>query len=112
MSPIDGEKDNDEDFKDIDEDPTKKAFFADIGDMEEEIAADAYDLVEHAVSLIESRFFDDAIEVLRQAIGLYDQIGHQGDIDAINAKISEIYLFKEKAFKEEAVSDPKLRKIM
>ncbi|MHA1147235.1 MAG: hypothetical protein ACTSR8_03225 [Promethearchaeota archaeon] len=104
MCPINGEEKDGKDFEELEEDPTRKAFFADMGDIEQEIVAEAYDLVEHAVSLIESRFFDDAIEILRQAIGLYDQIGRQAEINAVNDKISEIYLFKEQAFKEEVVS--------
>ena len=81
-------------------DLTKDAFFSDMENMEEEIASEAYSIVEHALSLIQSGFFDDAIEVLRQAIGLYQQINREAEIDALKAKIADIYVMKEQAFKE------------
>ncbi|NHJ22456.1 MAG: hypothetical protein EAX91_16035, partial [Candidatus Lokiarchaeota archaeon] len=81
-------------------DPTKKAFFSDMEDMEEEIAAEAIELVQHALSLVATQFYDDSIEILKQAIGLYAQINKLAEIDALNNKISEIYLLKEKAFRE------------
>jgi hypothetical protein len=81
-------------------DPTKKAFFSDMEDMEEEIAAEAIELVRHALSLLATQFYDDSIEILRQAIGLYAQINKLAEIDALNNKISEIYLLKEKTFRD------------
>ncbi|MFX0011485.1 MAG: hypothetical protein ACFE9R_14325, partial [Candidatus Hermodarchaeota archaeon] len=86
--------------KEIEGDPTKKAFFSDMEDMEEEIAAEAIELVQHALSLVATQFYDDSIEILRQAIGLYAQINKLAEIDALNNKISEIYLLKEKAFRD------------
>ena len=68
--------------------------------FEEEIASEALELVRHALSLIESRFYDDSIEILRKAIGLYTKINKVAEIDALNSKISEIYLLKEKVFRE------------
>jgi hypothetical protein len=94
------EKDNNQKFNDNNPDPTKVAFFSDMGNMEEEIASEAIELVTHALSLIEARFYDDSIEILRQAIGLYDQINKIAEVDALNNKISEIYLLKEQSFRE------------
>jgi len=79
-------------------DLTKDAFFSDMEDIEEEIASEAYNIVEHALSLIESGYLDDAIEVLRQAIGLYEQINREAEINALKAKIEEIYILKEQIF--------------
>ncbi len=93
--------------KEIDEDgfdPTKEAFFSDLMEMEEDIASEAYALAEHAMELIETQFYDDAIEVLRQAIGIYTQINREEEIKAINNKISEIYLLKEQVFRESEIT--------
>ena len=81
-------------------DPTKDAFFSDLMGMEEEVAAEAYELVEHALHLVDTKYFDDGVEILRQAIGLYSQINRDDEIKAINEKISEVYLLKEQAFRE------------
>ncbi|MFX1386384.1 MAG: hypothetical protein ACFE9M_04130, partial [Promethearchaeota archaeon] len=94
------EEDFEEEFDDEELDLTKDAFFSNLMEMEEEIAGEAYELVEHAINLIESKFYDDSIEVLRQAIGLYTQINREQEIKAINEKISEIYVLKEKEFRE------------
>ena len=98
------EEKREEDFeREFDEegfDPTKEAFFADMMDVEEEIASEAYELVEHAINLIGSQYNDDGIEVLRQAIGLYTQINKGEEIKAINEKIAEVYVLKETAFRE------------
>ena len=94
------EEDSDQEFTDEELDLTKDAFFTDLLGMEEEIANEAYELVEHAINLIESHYYDDSIEILRQAIGLYTQINREEEIKAINDKISEIYVLKEKAFRE------------
>ena len=96
----DGERDNNLDFNENDPDPTKEAFFSDMGDIENEIASEALELVKHALSLLESQFYDDSIEILRQAIGLYTQINKVSEVDAINGKISEIYLLREENFKK------------
>ncbi len=93
--------------KEFDEDgfdPTKEAFFSDLMEMEEDIASEAYELVEHAMGLIETQYYDDAIEVLRQAIGIYSQINREEEIKAINDKISEIYLLKEQVFRESEIA--------
>ncbi len=96
----DGERDNNLDFNENDPDPTKEAFFSDMGDIEKEIASEALELVEHALSLLESQFYDDSIEILRQAIGLYNQINRELEVEALNGKISEIYLLREENFKK------------
>jgi hypothetical protein len=82
------------------QDPTKEAFFADMDSIEEEVSIEAYSLVEHALGLLEGKYFDDSIEILRQAIGLYDQINKQAEIAALKNKIDEIQLLKEASFKE------------
>ena len=74
-----------------DKDPTKEAFFQDLMEMEEDISDEAYELVEHALSLIDSKYYDDAIEVLRQAIGLYSQINAEEEIQAINKKKEKLH---------------------
>ena len=89
-----------EEFDENGFDPTKEAFFSDLMEMEEDIASEAYDLVEHAMNLIESKYYDDAIEILRQAIALYTQINREEEIRAINEKISEVYVLKEQEFRE------------
>ncbi|MFX1316581.1 MAG: hypothetical protein ACFE9T_12010 [Promethearchaeota archaeon] len=94
------DKKSNEEFDENGFDPTKEAFFSDLIEMEEEIASEAYDLVEHALNLIASKFYDDGIETLRQAIGLYSQINREEEVKAINEKISEIYILKEQAFRE------------
>jgi len=81
-------------------------------DMEEEIASEAYELVEHAINLIETQYYDDGIEILRQAIGLYTQINRDAEIKAINEKISEIYVLKEKAFREVEIEPEKDIKVI
>lgn len=94
------DRDNQKDNKKGESDPTKEAFFSDMGNIEEEIASEAIELVRHALSLVESQFYDDSIEILRQAIGLYAQINKSAEIDALNSKISEIYLLKERTFRD------------
>ncbi len=94
------EEDFEQEFDEEDLDLTKDAFFSDLLGMEEEIAGEAYELVEHAINLIESQYYDDSIEILRQAIGLYTQINREEEIKAINEKISEVYFLKENAFRE------------
>ncbi len=81
-------------------DPTKDAFFSDLVEMEEDIATEGYQLVEHAISLFNSKYYDDSIELLRQAIGLYAQINREAEINAINQKISDIYMLKEREFRD------------
>ena len=83
-----------------DPDPTKEAFFSDMGDIEKEIAAEALELVKHALSLLESQFYDDSIEILRQAVGLYNQINRVPEVEALKGKIEEIYLLREENFKK------------
>ncbi|MFX1501381.1 MAG: hypothetical protein ACFFDH_10515, partial [Promethearchaeota archaeon] len=95
------EKDLEEEFDDENLDLTKDAFFSDLAEMEEEISSEAYELVEHAMDLINTHYYDDGIEILRQALGLYTQINKQDEIKAINEKISEIYILKEQIFRED-----------
>jgi len=94
------EEDFDQEFDENGFDPTKEAFFSDMINAEEEIASEAYELVEHAINLIGGHYYDDGIEILRQAIGLYTQINREEEIKAINDKISEVYILKEKSFRE------------
>ena len=82
-------------------DPTKEAFFSDLAENEEEIAAEAYEHVEHGLSLLNDGFYDDAIEAMRLAMSLYTQISRDQEIKMLKDKISDIYLMKEKAFSEE-----------
>ncbi|MFX1358017.1 MAG: hypothetical protein ACFFA8_12135, partial [Promethearchaeota archaeon] len=103
MNDSNEEKDNNKDFNNNNYDPTKEAFFSDLGGMEDEIASEAYELVAHALSLIESQFYDDSIEILRQAIGLYEQINRKAEVEALYRKISEIYVLKENLFKEHEI---------
>ncbi|TKJ23660.1 MAG: hypothetical protein CEE43_03080 [Promethearchaeota archaeon Loki_b32] len=102
------EEDLDQEFDDEELDLTKDAFFADMIEMEEEIATEAYELVEHALNLITSHYYDDGIEILRQAIGLYTQINREDEIKAINEKISEVYILKEQAFREVEIEADKV----
>jgi hypothetical protein len=99
MDERDIKNENNREFND-DDDPTKEAFFSDMGNIEEEIASEAIELVRHALSLVETQYYDDAIEILRQALGLYAQINKSEEINALNSKIDEIYLLKEKTFRE------------
>ncbi|MFX1360398.1 MAG: hypothetical protein ACFFDL_02410 [Promethearchaeota archaeon] len=87
---------NDDEIRESDFD----TFFADLDNIEEEISSEAYELVVHALSLIEGHYYDDAVEVLRQAIGLYSQINKNAEIEALNKKISDIYVLKEEYFRE------------
>ena len=99
MDERDIKNENNREFND-DDDPTKEAFFSDMGNIEEEIASEAIELVRHALSLVETQYYDDAIEILRQAVGLYAQINKSAEINALNGKIDEVYLLKEKTFRE------------
>lgn len=105
------EEDFEQEFDEEELDLTKDAFFSDLMDMEEEIANEAYELVEHAINLIESKYYDDSIEVLRQAIGLYTQINREEEIKAINEKISEVYFQKENTFREMEVKPEKVESV-
>jgi len=93
------EEKNGNEFNEERFDPTKEAFFSDLGDIEEEINTEALELVRHALSLIESHYYDDSIEILRQAIGLYEQIDRNAEVEALNRKISELYVLKEQNFR-------------
>ncbi|MFW9950129.1 MAG: hypothetical protein ACFFKA_08390, partial [Candidatus Thorarchaeota archaeon] len=105
------ENDKEKERKKDEEDLTKEAFFSDMGSIEEEIATEAIELVKHALSLVDTGFYDDAIEVIRQAIGLYDQINRLEEINALKKKIDEIYILKENSFRErelETISETEL----
>ncbi|MHA1473263.1 MAG: hypothetical protein ACTSQW_09220, partial [Promethearchaeota archaeon] len=91
---------NQEDNYEKEPDPTKEAFFSGMEDIEKEIASEALELVKHALSLLESQFYDDSIEILRQAIGLYAQINKESEVEAIKGKIENIYLLREENFKK------------
>ncbi|MFX1258017.1 MAG: hypothetical protein ACFFAN_09165, partial [Promethearchaeota archaeon] len=89
---------NDNESKDDKFDLTKDAFFSDLLDAEDEITIEALELVEHALSLVDAHYYDDAIEILRQAAALYDQIDKNVEREAVKQKISEIYVLKEQVF--------------
>jgi len=91
---------NQEDNYEKEPDPTKEAFFSGMEDIEKEIASEALELVKHALSLLESQFYDDSIEILRQATGLYAQINKESEVEAIKGKIENIYLLREENFKK------------
>ncbi|MFW9874182.1 MAG: hypothetical protein ACFFG0_13835, partial [Candidatus Thorarchaeota archaeon] len=101
-------EDSEQEFDENGFDPTKEAFFSDLIGIEEDIASEAYELVEHAINLIGSKYYEDGIEILRQAVGLYTQINREEEIKAINEKISEVYLLKEQAFREEEIEGEKV----
>ena len=91
---------NNEEFENEEIKRPRDDFLSDLIELEDEITTEAIELVEHALSLVDSQFFDDAIEILRKAIALYSEISRSDEIDAINQKISEIYILKEQAFRE------------
>ncbi|MFO8019936.1 MAG: hypothetical protein R6U96_15030 [Promethearchaeia archaeon] len=64
-------------------------------------SAEAYNYVEHALSLLDSGYYDDAIEALKSAKELYSQISREEEISMVKQKISDIYLMKEEALGEE-----------
>lgn len=103
----DNEKPNEDPSKEegTEKDITKDAFFSDLSDMESEIAEEAYSLVEHAMSLLQTGYYDDAIEIMRQAIGQYEMINYTEEMEALNNKIAEIYVMKEQAFTTEVVEE-------
>ena len=88
---MDGQRE--EDFDENGFDPTKEAFFSDLMGMEEEIASEAYELLEHAINLIKSKYYDDAIEVLRQAIGVYAQINREEEKESEDPSIEKLDMF-------------------
>ncbi len=69
-------------------------------EKEEEIFSEAYDLLEHALSLADSQYFDDSLDALHHVRRLYEQINKKDEIKAINEKISEIYILKEQTFRD------------
>ncbi|MFW9781671.1 MAG: hypothetical protein ACFFFB_05240, partial [Candidatus Heimdallarchaeota archaeon] len=96
-------KDSEEEFEEKDTELRKSdfdTFFDDLDKAEEEVSSEAYELVAHALSLIKDHYYDDAIEILRQAIGLYSQINKVAEIEALNKKITDIYLEKELYFRK------------
>jgi len=64
--------------------------------MEEKTNQEALELVQHALSLLDLKLYDDCIEILRKAIRLYEQINNEVEINALRKKIAEIYTEKEK----------------
>ena len=52
----------------------------------------ALKMIEHGLSLVDKQDYDDAIDILQQALGLYDQIGRINEMNLIRKKISEIYI--------------------
>lgn len=94
-----GKSNNEEENEDLDFDPTKDAFFSDLGDIENEIMGEAYELVEKALSLIDESAYNEAIELLRQSMGLYEQLNKQQEVSALKNKIQEIHLLMEKGEK-------------
>ncbi|MFX1392127.1 MAG: hypothetical protein ACFFAH_01005 [Promethearchaeota archaeon] len=72
----------------------------DLTKMEDETINEALDLIEQALSLVDSKQYDGAISYLRKALGLYQQIGRTNEINAVRHKISEIYILKEQQSEE------------
>jgi hypothetical protein len=83
--------------------------FKDLVKMEDEIINEALDLVEEALLMVDSRQYNEAIHYLRQALGLYRQIGRTNEINAIRHKISEIYILKEQQIEENALEDSEVQ---
>lgn len=64
---------------------------------ENEINKRATNLVEQALIKIGEKFYEEAIVLLRKAIGFYTQIDRQEEIEVIRRRISEIYIIKEQS---------------
>ncbi len=78
--------------------------------MEDIINQEALELVKHAISLLELKLYDDAIEILRKATRLYQQINKEMELNALRKKIAEIYTLKEKAIGEDKTEEPIIKK--
>ncbi len=86
---------------------------------EEDVAAEAFDLVEHALSLIDSNFYEDALIIVEQAKELFKEINRMEEVEAIDKKISELQsltdrheLSFEKRKLEETEFEEKIRTIV
>lgn len=69
--------------------------------MEDKIVQEALELVRHAMSLVDLKLYDDAIQILRQATRLYEQTNLETETNALRKKIAEIYTLKEVVLNEE-----------
>jgi len=77
-------------------------------EIESKLINEALSLVEQGLSLTAAQDYDDAIDIFRQALGLYDQIGRTNELNLIRTKISEINLLKKQKFQnlgEEQLED-------
>ncbi|MHA1491568.1 MAG: hypothetical protein ACTSRI_18180 [Promethearchaeota archaeon] len=89
-----------ENFDESELDASNSEDYSKLLEKEEEISSEAYDLLEHALSLADSQYFDDSLDALHHVRRLYEKINRKDEINAINEKISEIYILKEQAFRE------------
>jgi hypothetical protein len=63
--------------------------------MEKEISEKALELVTKAMTLLGEKKYDEVINLLRQAINLYQEINRDSEINALRSKIAELYVLKE-----------------
>ncbi|MFX1444080.1 MAG: hypothetical protein ACFFHV_11745 [Promethearchaeota archaeon] len=79
--------------------------------MDEKINREALELVQHALSLLDLKLYDDCIEILRKAIRLYQQINNEVEINALRKKIAEIYTTKEHRIGVDTIKDDLEKKL-
>ncbi len=65
-------------------------------DKKDKIFTEAYSLLEHALDLLDSKFYDDALEVLKQSKELFKELNREEEMKIIEEKISEISKIKER----------------
>ncbi|MHA1762215.1 MAG: hypothetical protein ACTSYC_00425, partial [Promethearchaeota archaeon] len=65
-------------------------------DKKDKIFTEAYSLLEHALDLLDSKFYDDALEVLKQSKDLFKEINRKEEMKIIDEKILEITKLKER----------------
>ena len=76
---------------------TKDAFSTELMVNENDINTKAVNLIEQALNLIETKAFDEAIYLMRRAIGFFNQINKKEKVEAIRKRISEIYILNEQS---------------
>ncbi|MFX1339229.1 MAG: hypothetical protein ACFFDK_11520 [Promethearchaeota archaeon] len=79
--------------------------------MDEKVNQEALELVQHALSLLDLKLYDDCIEILRKAIRLYQQINNEVEINALRKKIAEIYTTKEHRIGVDTIKDDLEKKL-
>ena len=72
---------------DIDSIHSKDELVEELVDIEEKLISDALNLIEQGLSLVDTQDYDEAIDILQQALGLYDQIGRINEMNLIRKKI-------------------------